>query len=163
MLGVLSGVTLSGISIPFTKENFSPLMSTLVESRYGERTSAKDVLGDFVSAFFEKVQNQKAYSDMFDIVEKALADGEILFASRSDAIDTFLANYRKPLPTSPNWIYPLLTSTSGNKSDRHMTRLYRAETTRASECTYENKITFTHTHDFSKDDEKEINSYMDLV
>lgn len=51
ILGKIGPVTLSGVTDPFTQKNFSSLMSTLVEARYGEKTSAKDILGSFIEAF----------------------------------------------------------------------------------------------------------------
>ena len=83
ILRVTGPVTLSGMSVPFTAENFSTLMSTLVESRYGEETSAKDILRRFVDAFARKVHERRAYSEVIDIFERAITDGEILFASRN--------------------------------------------------------------------------------
>lgn len=167
MLATMSGwVTLSGISMPFTDESFSSLMSVLVESRYGERTSAKDILADFVDAFLHRLSETRNYSEVLDIITDSIENGEILFASRNDQIDTFLSKYRKPLPwqtSGKNWIYPTLTSLSGNKSDRYIERLYTAETTSIGNCTYENKLTFTHTHTFSKEKEQEIQSTMDLA
>ena len=126
-------------------------MSTLVEARYGEKTSAKDILARFVDAFGQKISNTRDYEELFSLLERYIADGEILFASRDDSIDTFLSHYRKTLPwimdnekliidnskekslnLDPpqlrNWAYPVLTSLSGNKSDRDVERLYTSET-----------------------------------
>lgn len=152
--------------MPFTDESFSSLMSVLVESRYGERTSAKDILADFVDAFLDRLSETHNYSEVLDILAESIENGEVLFASRNDQIDAFLSKYRKPLPWQTggkNWIYPTLTSLSGNKSDRYIERLYTAETTSIGNCTYENKLTFTHTHTFSKEKEQEIQSTMDLA
>lgn len=176
-------VTLSGITEPFTHENFSSLMSTLVEARYGEKTSAKDILGEFIGAFSKRIQDKQAYDEVIATIEDAVRNWEILFASRNDRIDNFLSNFRAPLPwetpkestltvsgdqniestsesRNPNWAYPLLTSVSGNKSDRLMTRLYTSETTSLGNCHYENKLTFTHTHGWNKDEEKKIQNIM---
>jgi hypothetical protein len=47
-------------------------MSILVESRYGEETSAKDILRRFVDAFATKIHEKRAYAEVIDILEKAL-------------------------------------------------------------------------------------------
>lgn len=185
MLAKIGPVTLSGIATPFTEKNFSSLMSTLVESRYGEKTSAKDILGDFIGAFAKKVHEERAYDEVITTIEGAVKNGEILFASRNDRIDDFLSNFRAPLPwqksqenretvsgdqnmssqvieksNNPNWAYPLLTSISGNKSDRLITRLYTSETTSFGNCRFENKLTFSHTHGWNADEEKRIKDFM---
>lgn len=159
-------MTLSGVTEPFTAENFSPLMSTLVEARHAEKTNPKDVLFEFIEALGAKIHEKRSYDIVLSTLESALDDGEILFASRDTEVDTFLAKFRKSVPwttSERNWAYPLLTSVSGNKSDRFIRRLYTSDTYRAGGCTYENKLSFTHTHSFSKDDEKNIERYMDMI
>lgn len=125
---------------------------------------------------------------MISTVESAVKDGEILFASRNDRIDNFLSTFRMPLPWekpidntetvsgdqsvntstiqqsyNPNWAYPLLTSLSGNKSDRLMTRLYTSETIPLGSCHYENKLTFTHTHGWNALEDQNIKNIMKSV
>ncbi|GAB0174501.1 MAG: hypothetical protein HHAS10_03800 [Candidatus Altimarinota bacterium] len=215
ILGDIGGVTLSGISLPFTKDNFSELMSTLVESRYGEKTSAKDILSDFVPAFLAKIHEKRAYEEVLTHLTNSLEDGEILFASRNARIDNFLTSYKKPLPwqkkqeapsntqvvsgidsfmqkntlydriqkyfqkdieespiknatevsapISNNWAYPVLTSLSGNKSDRFIERTYSATTTKLNACQVLNNLTFTHKHTFKRENEDKIRSYLDMI
>lgn len=200
ILKVIWPVSLSWISESFRADNFSPLMSTLVESRYAEETSAKDILRRFVDAFTKKIYEKEAYEEVINTVEKYITDGEILFASRNDKIDDFLSKFRKPLPwettgtkksynsaqtftssgklswsiaseidiktqniKDQNWVYPLLTSLSGNKSDRLMERSYLAETSTIGICTYSNKLTFTHKHTFNKLVENEIRKYLKMI
>ncbi len=188
-------VTLSGVTESFWSDNFSPLMSTLVESRYGEETSAKDILRKFVGAFIAKIEEKWAYEEVLGHIEKSITDGEILFASREEGIERFLSTWRTPLPwergsyirstsesssntswealswivdtpsqlINPNWIYPTLTSLSGNKSDRFIERSYTAETTNLGWCRYENKLTFTHKHTYSIEAERQIRSYLAMI
>lgn len=198
-------LTLSGVSEPFTSDNFSLLMSTLVEARYGERTSAKDVLGDFVHTFIKKINKKRAYEEVLTHIYESLQNGEILFASRNPTIENFLETYKKPLPwqqkwtwTTPdgqqsenllwkmtslfenlsgkntsqssavryvshNWVYPLITSLSGNKSDRLISRDYRAETARIWNCIFENRLTFTHQHHWNTENEKNTIQYLDMI
>lgn len=201
ILKVIWPVSLSWITESFRAENFSPLMSTLVESRYAEETSAKDILRKFVDAFVKKIYEKQAYEEVITAVEKHITDGEILFASRNDKIDAFLSKFRNPLPwetreanllniASPdinaswgsstwntlswanlitqnqenkNWVYPLLTSLSGNKSDRLIERSYTAETSTIGICTYTNKLTLTHKHTFNKSVESEIRKYLTMI
>jgi Protein of unknown function (DUF4012) len=193
MLTILWPISLSWVTETFRSDNFSLLMSLLVESRYGEETSAKDILRRFVDAFAAKIHEKRAYAEVIDTLEKALQDGEILFASRNEKIDNFFSTFRKPLPweswmksresvvntgvvmsgssstwaselwNAPNWAYPLLTSLSGNKSDRLIERSYIAQTSRIGECTYSNKLTFSHTHIYDKKEEEKIRKYLSII
>jgi Protein of unknown function (DUF4012) len=163
ILGLTGPITLSGVTVPFTADNFSLLMSTLVENRYAQVNTPKDILFQFGSALLSHVQSQNLTLDILDIIEKYRSDGEILFASRDAEIDVFLAQYRKKLPwessTSSNWIYPVWTSVSGNKSDRYIDRTYQATVRKIEECKYENTITLATKHTYSKSDIAELQSY----
>ncbi len=169
MLEKIGPVTLSGVSIPFTSKNFSVLMSTLVEARHGQEITSKDTLFRFIRAFGEKIQQTRSYDTVLDVLEQSVKDGEILFASRNDAIDQFLSSYRKKNPWEnigegdKNWAYPVITSVSGNKSDRFIARTYSADTTALPNCTYENKITLAHKHLYAREDEVNIKHYLDLI
>lgn len=184
-------VSLSGVTESFRSDNFSPLMSTLVESRYGEETSAKDILRRFVDAFITKIEEKRAYEEVLGRIEESIIDGEMLFASREEGIEKFFSTWRKPLPwkaqvwdaslsnvswealsrslasqsrlMSSNWAYPTLTSLSGNKSDRFIERTYLAETTDLGGCKYLSKLTFTHKHTYNTDAEKQIRSYLSMI
>lgn len=57
-------------------------MSTLVEMRYGERETSKDVLFAFIHALVAKIHEKRDYAEVIDIIESSLRDGEILLASR---------------------------------------------------------------------------------
>lgn len=175
-------VTLSWVTTSFTHENFSALMSTLVETQYGRENHAKDILFQFISAFTEKINSTKSYMAVIDTLSEEWKNGEILFASRDQWTDAFIAKYRKKLPwechqriegeselvdsgipCSPNWIYPVFTSVSGNKSDRYINRTYRATTTKILGCKYENLLTITNTHTFWKNNLTTIQSYLDSL
>ncbi|MBC7498070.1 DUF4012 domain-containing protein [Candidatus Gracilibacteria bacterium] len=156
-------ITLSGVAVSFDSHNFSRLMSTLVENRYAQVDTPKDILFRFGSALLSHIQSKNLSLDILDIMEKNRQDGEILFASRDTEIDTWLAQYQKKLPwqqsSSPNWIYPLWTSVSGNKSDRYIDRTYQATVKKIEGCKYENTITLSTHHTFAKSDTEELRSY----
>lgn len=171
-----SGNTNSGTLITFTSRNFSALMSTLTEMRYGEKVTSKDTLFAFIHALASKIHEKRDYAEVIDIVEKAFSDGEILIASRDDGLDYFLSKMRTTLPweetnfwnsgsivPSKNWVYPVLTSVSGNKSDRLMSRTYTSETKMLPNCEYENTLTLTHTHGFDMDAKNEVEWYLDFI
>ena len=156
-------ITVSGVTVPFDSQNFSLLMSTLVENKYGAVNTPKDILFQFGSALLSRIQSQNLALDVLDILEKNRKDGEILFASRDAEVDAFLDPYRKQLPwessTSPNWIYPVWTSVSGNKSDRYIDRNYQSVVKKIEGCKYENTITLATKHTFSQSDTLELQSY----
>ncbi len=166
-------VTVSWITIPFEKDNFSALMSTLVEAQYGRENHAKDILFSFIDAFVLKIHETNSYMDVIESIRDYWKNWEILFASRDEATDEFLSEFRKKLPwecedimsdTCPkNWAYPLFTSVSWNKSDRYIDRTYRSTTTKILGCKYENLVTLTNTHVLDTSKMNSIKSYLDSV
>ncbi len=156
-------ITVSGVTVPFDSENFSLLMSTLVENKYGAVNTPKDILFQFGSALLSRIQSQNLALDVLNILEKNRKNGEILFASRDTEVDAFLDPYRKQLPwessTSPNWIYPVWTSVSGNKSDRYIDRNYQSVVKKIEGCKYENTITLATKHTFTESDTIDLQSY----
>lgn len=177
-------VTVSGVTIPFDANNFSLLMSTLVENQFAREHHPKDILFRFGDALLEKIQEKKLYGSIFDVMENSWKNGEILFASRDESMDRVISEFRQELPWEcevihneqvgvssefhtascvPNWIYPVFTSVSGNKSDRYIVRTYEWKTTKLHECTYENKITISLKHTYGAVDTDKIRSYMDQI
>jgi hypothetical protein len=181
-------VTVSWVTIPFTWDNFSLLMSTLVEANYGRENHAKDILFSFIDAFTRKIHEKKSYMMVIESIRDYWNNGEILIASRDQATDDFLSKYKKKLPwecdqslayespivsgdttinqkmpnqCSRNWIYPVFTSVSWNKSDRYIDRTYRSTVTKILGCKYENLITITNTHTFSQKENETILQYLD--
>jgi hypothetical protein len=88
-------------------------------------------------------------------------------AIRSDEVKSGINSKTPPSPfisprsCSPNWLYPVVTSVSGNKSDRYIERIYEAVTTPVRACRYENRITLTHKNIYTKSDTLLIRGYMD--
>lgn len=194
-------VSISGVTIPFDSANFSLLMSTLVENQFAREHHPKDILFQFGDALLAKIHEKRLYETVFDVFERNWRDGEILFASRDDEMDSIIADFRDELPwecgkdiryewwdisaetvnitsseshssslithssnaCSPNWIYPVFTSVSGNKSDRYITRRYEWKTTKLQWCTYENVVTLSLSHAYKKADTEKIRSYMDII
>jgi hypothetical protein len=138
-------------------------MSTLVENKYGKDKTPKDILFQFGSALLSQIEAKKAYLDVLDVIEKYQKNGEFLIASRDPTIDQFVSQYRKKLPweysLSPNWIYPVWTSVSGNKSDRYISRTYDATVKKIKDCLYQNTITIGTRHNFAESDRGELESY----
>lgn len=125
ILKVTGPVMLDGVPIAFDSDNFSSLMSVLVESQFKKDKTPKDILFAFVNAFSHKLFTTQNTQKVADIVKDYIQRGEIVAASRDPKIHQFLQTFEPPLPwetQKKNWIYPVFTSLSGNKSDRYISR-----------------------------------------
>lgn len=155
---------LDGVEIPFTKENFSILMSVLVENKFAKEKTPKDILFRFIDAFGKKIVETRKIDQTFKIIENHWKNGEILIASRHDDVQKFLQKIQKPLPWNtedPNWIYPVFTSVSGNKSDRYIDRTLEVKTRKLENCTYETTALLTQEHIYSDEDRTNLAFLLD--
>jgi Protein of unknown function (DUF4012) len=163
MLKIVGPVSVSWVTVPFDSENFSLLMSVLVEAQYKKELHPKGILFDFIEAFWKQAIQSGKYDELFWVLERAWWSGEILVASRDPEIDSFISNYRKKLPweeSATNWIYPVTTSVSGNKSDRYIEREYTLSSKQVNGCLYENVFQITHRHVFASRDHDQMTEYM---
>ena len=163
ILAVIGEVKLDGVEIPFSDKNFSVLMSVLVENKFAQDKTPKDILFKFVTAFGKKIIESRKIEEVAKIIENNWNRGEILVASRNADTQKFLESIQKPLPwksDAPNWIYPVFTSVSGNKSDRYISRSLEMKTKKLENCTYETTATLTHEHQYSQEDAESLENLM---
>lgn len=163
ILALVGPVRLDGVDEDFTDKNFSLLMSLLVENKFAKEKTPKDILFEFIPAFGKKIIESDKIAEVVKIIDNYWNQGEILIASRNDEINDFLVSIQKKLPwnsDSKNWIYPVFTSISGNKSDRYMDRFIKAKTKLIGQCQYETSVSLTFKHTYSKEDATKLEEYM---
>lgn len=166
ILAKVWSVTLSWVSMPFTAENFSPLMSTLVEAKFAKEKTPKDILFTFADALEKKVINEGKIWPVLAILEDALSSGEITIRSRDDITDAFLRSlntFDRFVWDKDNWVYPLFTNVGGNKSDRFVYRRIERTAVMQEDCRVENTLTIHNTHTFTESDESIIMQYLDML
>lgn len=138
-------------------------MSILVENKFAKEKTPKDILFKFISAFGKKTMESRKIVEISEIIKKYYENSEILFASRSTSVQKFFKKIQKPLPwetDAKNWIYPVFTSISGNKSDRYISREITTKISPLGDCRYETEVSLTLTHNFSHHDEEMIDNFM---
>ncbi len=141
-------------------------MSTLVEARHAEVKTPKDTLFTFIEVFVKQIHDEKKYLEILDILSDFVARGEVLIASRETQTQIFLEQIgfgEKWRKSEKNWIYPVYTSLSGNKSDRYMTRSWTGSTVVGTGCVMTNTVTIESQHHFGQSDRVEIDSYLDMI
>ena len=150
---------LKEIGTDVTAENFSTLMSTLVENKLGARISPKDILFRFSEELEKHLLEKKDIVGYIDIFAKALDENEILLGSRDETIQKFITthtNQESWKTNRGNWIYPIFTSLSGNKSDRYVKRTFETESLALSGCLVQNTVHLSSEHPFGAKEESEI-------
>jgi hypothetical protein len=173
ILPLTGPITLSGVQIPFDEKNFSLLMSTLVESKFAREKTPKDILFRFWDTLAQVIHEKRLYEPIFHALLASWKAWEFEIAARDPDMEAFLARYKKPLPWNctewtsitwscpKNWMLPVYTSVSWNKSDRYIEREIITSTTATwDQCTFENKITLSHKHTYSSHDTQTLHDIM---
>ena len=154
------------MNLTLTADNFSRTISTLVEAQFvpykkldtgNAFQSPKEVLFRFMESLGKHLMNERDFVGYLAILRENIKNHEILIASRDDITNDFL----KSLGTTDiswkgnpaNWIYPLFTSLSGNKSDRYMQRTFELKSEMLSGCTVLNHVHLTSDHAITVDEQ----------
>lgn len=166
ILAIVWEIQIDWINDSFNDQNFSLLMSILVENKFAKEKTPKDILFKFIDDFGKKIisSSPDKIEKIADKIVSYWQDWQILIASRNENINNFLQTIQKPLPWktySKNWIYPAFTSVSGNKSDRYMTRKISTNISKIENCNYKVDIDLIFKNNFSEKNLSEINNFMD--
>lgn len=134
IIDVTGPVKVPGIPMKLSKENIGLVLSMLVEAKekiHGIPKSVISVLGDTLLDII--IERQKTMS-LAKVLWKNLEHGEILFASPRPEVQTALDDlhlFDTWKTSETDFIYPIFTSISKNKSDRIMQRTLTLDTSNA--------------------------------
>lgn len=159
-------VKLDEINTQITADNFSLIMSTLVENKFMKVISPKDILFKFSENLEKKLLSKKDYFWYFDIFMNNLYAWEIVIASRDTEIQKFIESQdfsEKWLKDNWNWLYPVFTSISWNKSDRYMNRDFKLISVNKWNCEIVNTFYLDSKHNYSDKTKEEIRDVFDKL
>ncbi len=157
MLQITGPVHVEGIKIPFSADNFSILMSYIVESKL-YKDQPKEILKQFIDEFLKKLPT----SDTAKLAEVLLENAEkrniAWYAINQDleaesvklGLDGSLAASRE----KEDYFLLSETSLSGNKSDRYMQNRVEHETFISRYGHVTNRVTVAREHTFSQSAEE---------
>lgn len=156
------------INEAITSENFSELMSILVEAKLFKKWTLwtpKKILFDFMEVFFAKLKDEKDYSKYWKILLENLNKREILFYSfkkeENEIFELLWLWWKIDYQESLDFIYVVYTSLSWNKSDRYREIKYKKDIIVNPDCSINTDFIISSTHFFSQSKEDEISALFD--
>jgi len=163
ILRILGWVEFLNHTETITADNFSPLISTIVEAKLSQKWSLgtpKQVLFDFQKEFFKALKEQKKYGAYIKTILEHIQSRDIFIYSFHPEMEkilkklhiTWFNHYSDTLDFS----YPVMSSLSGNKSDRYIDTSYSKQVIPWDNCSIDTHLTITRRHLFNKTDEKEL-------
>lgn len=166
-LDVLWGVKFNKIDEKITRDNFSQIMSLLVESKKfkeGTLWTPKQILFDFMKEFYSKVKEKKLYSEYISILWKNIFSRDIIIYSFENKEQQLLSelwiawtiDYTEDL----DFNYPVFTSVSWNKSDRYVKREFQKVVKTNPDCSIDTTLKVIQKHTFAKSHENILTNYI---
>lgn len=156
-----------------TYENFSMLISTLVEakvSRTHTLSTPKQVLFDFSEIFFKKLKTDWNYLWYVKLFFDAIEKKDVIFYSFTPEENNILKDFwLYKVDDFTNYLdfnYPVFTSISWNKSDRYIARTFQKDITVNQDCSVNTSLNINQKHNFNITEEINIKNFlydMDLL
>jgi len=151
-----------------TSENFSELMSLAVEAKTFKQWTLwtpKQVLFDFIQHFVAKLIEDGDYYEYAKVIMHDIDSRDIMFWSfnqeQNKILSEFWVNGQIDYSQSLDYLYPVYTSLSWNKSDRYMQRKYEIDViSREWSCDYDVNFQIRSTHAMSKNRRDDIQDFI---
>lgn len=165
LLGIIGPVKIDELPMALTSDNFSTVISYLVESKHVGEEAPKDILGSFVTAAQEKLREKGPWLELGQLVQEMAGAKHISAYSKSVQVQEFfkewgLAGTIKSVVPNEDYFALVHTSIGGNKTDAYMTQEITHETALAASGTIQNKITVTRTHHFNSFAEAQLKNLL---
>lgn len=169
LLDVTGPIYFEEIGREISSENFSEIMSLLVEakvSKEGTLGTPKQILFDFIEIFLTKISQEKRYFDYLKVLIHEAKSRDMMMWSFREQENIFLQNIwltgDVEYENSLDFIYPVYTSLSGNKSDRYMRHSYthRVEYVSGS-CDFRVESTIKSSHNMTQNAKERIQNMLE--
>lgn len=151
-----------------TEENFSLIISTLVESqafKVWTLWSPKQVLFDFAQIFIWVLKEKKDYFAYLDILQKNIKSRDLVIYSflpeENNLLWKLWLNWKINYSDTLDFSYPVYTSIWWNKSDRYIELKYKKDIIQNEDCSINTNLKIYRTHFFSKFEEIKVNDLID--
>jgi len=162
-LKITWSVDIKDIWETITDENFSRMMSLLVEAKIFQKWTLwtpKQILFDFIDNFKNKLLTDKDYFNYLKVIFKNIISRDIMFYSFNPKENLLLTklwvnwfiNYSKYL----DFNYVIYTSISWNKSGRYMKRTYTKEIKQNGDCSIKTNLNIKSKHTYNKIEENKL-------
>lgn len=152
-----------------TSENFSLILSTLVEAKVfkvGTLWTPKKVLFDFAWEFKKKLLDNKDYYSYLKIILNHIKNRDIVFYSFDNEENSLLwklwINWEVNFNSTLDFNYPVYISVGWNKTDRYIEYRYDKTVSKVdNSCNYFTKLDIYKSHHFSKFEDEKVNKLLD--
>lgn len=157
MLEVTGSLKTAALSKEVGAENFSTVVSTLVEAKVFGKSSPKVFLKDLIAAFIEKSKDKTIQKNLGLAALLQARKKQILFYHSDPSVQSFLSamdlDASIPALNTPdsNFLMPVFTNIGANKTDRYIKMSLTHNTQILKDNSIVGQITLKRTHTFNKE------------
>ena len=167
ILKVSGWIEFDAIWEKLTDENFSRVISTLVEAKVSKvwtLGTPKQVLFDFAETFYEKMKDDNDYIPYAKVIYNHLQSRDIMMYSFNTSQNSLLwklwLNGELPFYKTLDFTYPVYTSISWNKSGRYIETEYEKNVYEFWECNYYTNFNIIRKHTYNQIEEQKVNTLL---
>jgi hypothetical protein len=160
LLRLTGPIKIPELKKPLTSENFTNIISYVVESKLSGKEDPKAILKDFLPAFESSLFKVDPI-DLLPLLRSAIESKDVLAYSKNADVQGFftrheIAGVMKDIGKKEDYLNIVHTSVSANKSDTYVAETIKHDTYLKSNGGVTNELTITRTHQWTADTEKRI-------
>lgn len=150
-----------------TDENFSRIISTLVEAKVSKvwtLGTPKQILFDFAEGFYEQMKENNDYIPYAKVIFNHLNSRDVIIYSFHPEENSLLwklwLNWELAFHKSLDFSYPVYTSLSWNKSWRYIKTQYTKNVEEIWKCSYQTNLDIIRKHQYNNIEEEKIDTLL---
>lgn len=151
-----------------THENFSRIISTLVEAKVSKiwtLWTPKQILFDFAEIFYNYMKKNNDYLPYAKVIFNHLNSRDIIIYSFHPEENSLLwkldINWELAFHKTLDFSYPVFTSLSWNKSDRYIKTQFNKITEEIWKCSYKTNLEIIRKHQYNNIEEEKVDILLD--
>lgn len=165
LLTLTGPIKIDSLPIALDAENFSPVLSYMVEAKLSGAQAPKAVLGEFVTAVQDQLKEQKPWEPLLQLIQDMATEKHFSAYSKTESVQDFFEEFglSATLSTSEareDYFMVVHTSIGGNKSDAYVSQTLDHETFIAADGTLTNQVTLTRAHEWGDTEELHLRNLL---
>ncbi len=165
LLEIIGPVKIDELPMALTSDNFSTVISYLVESKHSGVEAPKTILGSFVEAAQDKLREKGPWLELGQLIQEMSAGKHVSAYSKTEHVQAFFEEWGltgtiAPPVENEDYFALVHTSIGGNKTDAYIAQEITHQTVLSSNGTIQNQVSVTREHQFDTFAEAQLNNLL---
>ena len=155
LLKITGPIQVDSLPLPLASDNFSLILSYMVEAKLTGATTPKAILGEFIDAAQARLKEQAPWLEVGQLIQSMAREKHLSLVSADEDIHAFINQWgitgTLPAPRDHEDYFMLVhTSIGGNKTDRYISQNIEHRTHIERDGVIHNQVTVERTHHFNE-------------